>query len=323
MFGRLGGDRRVILVAFGVSSLIAVAVGAWVCARHGVPARLWGLNLAAWMVGAVAAVLIGGATAARRGWVVVYVTPFLLAASLAFPGRDGVHRWVSAGPLQVNIAMLILPMFVVALAATRSGQPGRWLAALACLLVLGLQPDASQATALGLALTVILGGEAVAPRWRLASLAAIWGFVAWAWVRPDPLEPVPPVEEIFRLAAGQSTLLAGRARLGCVVSGAAKRRRLAGRQDGGAGAGGASAGSSGRTGARSLPDPAGGPGAKSHPRRLAGRRSPLRRDGRRRADRPRPRQNPLRVRPGASGARVAPPFNVFCIQTMSTQRPCL
>ena len=207
MFGRLGGDRRVILVAFGVSSLIAVAVGAWVCARHGVPARLWGLNLAAWMVGAVAAVLIGGATAARRGWVVVYVTPFLLAASLAFPGRDGVHRWVSAGPLQVNIAMLILPMFVVALAATRSGQPGRWLAALACLLVLGLQPDASQATALGLALTVILGGEPVAARWRLASLAAIWGFVAWAWVRPDPLEPVPPVEEIFRLAAGQSTLL--------------------------------------------------------------------------------------------------------------------
>ena len=207
MFGRLGGDRRVILVAFGVSSLIAVAVGAWVCARHGVPARLWGLNLAAWMVGAVAAVLIGGATAARRGWIVVYVTPFLLGASLAFPGRDGVHRWVSAGPLQVNIAMLILPMFVVALAATRSGQPGRWLAALVCLLVLGLQPDASQATALGLALTVILGGEAAAPRRRLAGLAAIWGFVAWAWVRPDPLEPVPAVEEIFRLAAGQSTLL--------------------------------------------------------------------------------------------------------------------
>lgn len=218
MFGQLSGDRRVTLAAFGVCSLIAVGVGAWVCARHGLPARLWGLNLAAWMMGGAAAFVLGRATAAKSGWIVVYGTPLLLAASLAFPGRDGVHRWISAGPVQANIAMLILPMFVVALAATRSGQVKRWLAALACLLVLGLQPDASQATALGLALTVILAPEALPARWRLVGLVAIWGLVAWTWARPDPLEPAPAVEEILRLAAGQSTLLAALGALALAVS---------------------------------------------------------------------------------------------------------
>lgn len=185
-------------VGFGAASLLAVAAGAFACARSGVPAAAWGANLAAWGAGAVAAALV-----ARWGARLLPVAPWIallgLLATLLGPDPDGVHRWVRAGPVTVNVAMLVVPALVVALAARGERT---WIAAFGCLGLLVAQPDASQATALGGAMALV----AVRSRPALAGASVV--LAGLAWLRPDPLAPVAHVEGILGLAAEISPLLA-------------------------------------------------------------------------------------------------------------------
>jgi hypothetical protein len=196
--------------AYAVASLAAVAVGALVCALSGVPAALWGRNLAGWLVGALAAAALGRWAGARAFGVVAVLAPLGVAASQLDPGQEGVRRWLDLGPLYVNAAMLLLPALAVALAVLAERSAWWWAPALLAQAVLVLQPDASQAAAVALALSVVaLGPGAGRPPWRWALPLVALPLAAVAWTRPDPLQPVAEVEEVIQLAAGVSPLLAG------------------------------------------------------------------------------------------------------------------
>jgi hypothetical protein len=193
------------LPAFAATSLLAVAIGAVVCAQSGVPAGLWGRNLGAWLVGGLAAAALSRAAGPRTLVAVLVLAPLGVAASMLGEGQQGVHRWLDLGPLSMNAAMLLLPVFVVALAAQRAAWA--WIAALLILAILVLQPDASQATAFALALCVAaLSLRRPSARWATALVAL--SLAALSWTRPDPLAPVPEVEQIIQLAATLSPALA-------------------------------------------------------------------------------------------------------------------
>ena len=202
-----GSDR--LLLLFGLLSLGAVSVGAVVCAMSGVPAGLWARNVAAWLVGALAAAGMTAIAGRRALPFILWWAPALLAAALLSQGQEGVHRWVNAGPVSLNVAMLVLPLAVVALAGLCGARRWPWLPALACLGVLVAQPDASQATAFGLALVLVASVCATGRMLKAAVILASSGLVTAAWLRPDPLQPVPEVEDIMELAYALSPLLAG------------------------------------------------------------------------------------------------------------------
>jgi len=197
------------LPAFAATSLFAVAISALVCAQSGVPAGAWGRNLAAWLAGGLAAAVLGRLAGDRTRLAVTVLTPFGLAAPMLFEGQEGVHRWLDLGPLYVNAAMLLLPAFVVALVLVAQRSDRCWVPAMFGLGVLILQPDASQATALAAALCVAMLGarKPSAPLRRAVVLIALL-LAAVSWTRPDPLAPVPEVEEVLQLAAGLSRWLA-------------------------------------------------------------------------------------------------------------------
>ena len=197
------------LPAFAATSLAAVAVGAVVCALSGVPAGSWGRNLAAWLVGALAAAALARWAGVRTLCAVALLTPLGLAATMAGEGQEGVHRWLDLGPLYVNAAMLLLPAFVVALAVLTQRAAWWWIPALLTLGVLVLQPDASQAAAFALALCVIALGVRNRPAWfGWGVVVAAVSLAAFSWTRPDPLAPVAEVEEVIGLAAALSPWLA-------------------------------------------------------------------------------------------------------------------
>jgi hypothetical protein len=109
----------------------------------------------------------------------------LTAATLLAPGLEGVHRWL--GPLQMS--PLAAPWV---LSALTQGRPSAVPLALVLQAVHVAQPDAGQATAFGIAAMVAAARRRVAL--PLAAMAAL------AWMRPDPLAPVPHVELILGLA---------------------------------------------------------------------------------------------------------------------------
>ena len=205
--GRFGQPDKLLAISGGLL-LLVVALGAWICAANAVPMAVWVRNLVAWAAGAATAFVLARASSAWVFPAVLLVTALLLAMTLFDPGQLGVHRWMGLGPLSINIAMLMLPSALIAMAALGAKVPWFWLLAMTCLAILVIQPDASQATALGAALTLIALTSAVPRFIRLAvSLGAVTAAGA-AWLRPDPLQPVPEVEQIHLLAWAVSPVLA-------------------------------------------------------------------------------------------------------------------
>jgi hypothetical protein len=195
-----------LIAIFAAASLSVVVLGAVICALSDVPTAVWIRNPAAWLVGALVAAALAVRPPPTLLPMVLLAAPATLAVTFLGEGLSGVHRWLEAGPLRLNAAMLVLPMLAVALACA-SGV-WRWVAALASLVLLVLQPDASQATALAAVVALVaLRGPEPAPAKALIAAAAT-GLAALAWLRPDPLEPVPEVEGILTLAAQTSPLLA-------------------------------------------------------------------------------------------------------------------
>ena len=194
-----GGER--FLAGFALLSLATVAAGCTVAAAHGVPAGSWARNLAAWGVGGVAA-WVAAARASRLSGILL-IAPAALAITLLDSGQEGVHRWIDVGPLHVNAAATLLPAAVVALAAI-SHRSWAWMAAASMLVLLVLQPDASQAAALGAGMIVVLASLRAPAPVRAGGAAATVLAVAAACMRPDSLAPVPEVEEIIGLAWASS-----------------------------------------------------------------------------------------------------------------------
>ncbi len=192
------------LLLFGAASLLAVGIGAWVCAQSGVSASIWGQNLAAWLVGAIVAAGLAR-TGGRLLPFAVAAAPLALAATFLSDGLEGVHRWIEAGPVRLNAALLVLPAGVVALAAESSRRG--WAVALLGLGLLARQPDASQASAYGASIALVAALRGPGPWTRVGLVLACAVLVGVAWLPADPLKPVPEVEGIIGLAFQLSPIL--------------------------------------------------------------------------------------------------------------------
>ncbi|PXW75065.1 hypothetical protein C7451_10733 [Blastomonas natatoria] len=199
-------DAR-LLALFALLSLIASGCGIAAMVLSGTPQIRWIPNIAAWAVGGGLAFAIARATPSPRAWIGIAVAALaLVAATLAGPDQQGVHRWLSAGPLFVNIASLTLPAAIVAMA--RLGAQHRLVPIIATLLaaILAIQPDASQAFALALAgFAILVTDKRIA---ALVTAICLVGIAALSLLRADPLQPVPEVEQIVQLAHAATPALA-------------------------------------------------------------------------------------------------------------------
>lgn len=134
--------------------------------------------------------------------------PAGLALTLASPGLDSVHRWTHLGPFQLNVAEIFAPPALVGLSMLGGSLRWPWVVAAVAMALLITQPDASQATALGGGIMAVVAFRASGQAFRWAAGALIAAAIICAWLRPDPLPPVPEVEQILRLAWDLSPLAA-------------------------------------------------------------------------------------------------------------------
>lgn len=202
-------DSTRSMVIFGVTSLVAVAAGCVAMAESGVASSSWLRSVVAWAVGGALAWLVGryGKPRSASAGAVVLTTAALIA-TLFDKGVDGVHRWLDIGPLHINAAALLVPALIVALAALRVTSPIGLVLTLGIATILLAQPDASQLTSFAIAASILMVRSGVAPGWKAFALLVAVVFAIAGWRRPDPLEPVAEVEQIFTLCLAVSPLLA-------------------------------------------------------------------------------------------------------------------
>ena len=215
MVRRVTSSIRVLLML--VAPLPALVVGVLLMRRIDVSPVIWGQQLAA---GLTLMVFCAGARIALRTtprsrpqeWAIVGIACLLLlVATLFHSGMDGVRRWVALGPLQLHAAFIALPILIIVFGGIVRRDDLRsatWVlpcALVAAAGVLVLQPDVSQASAFAVAVAVVLfhRRQASTGDWVAAGIVA--GGAVLAFSRPDPLDAVPHVEGIVRLAASAGT----------------------------------------------------------------------------------------------------------------------
>jgi len=203
--GQHPGSPRSALLSL-VASVPALAVGVLAMRASDLAAGVWGQNVAAWAAGALLGLGVWRARAPVPAPIVAVFTALFtlgaLVATLLARGMDGVHRWLSVGPVRLHAAALLLPLLLVALERLARVR-GWWVAALVAVGVVSallLQPDAAQATAVAAAAGVLLlpGVRRSVP--RVIAVVSLLVIAGLSWLRRDPLAPVPHVEEIVGLA---------------------------------------------------------------------------------------------------------------------------
>src|SRR6185295_20315707 len=127
-------------------------------------------------------------------------------------------RWLDIGPLHIHAAALFVPALIVGLAAIRMTSPIRLVLTCGIAAILLAQPDASQLTAFAIAACVLLVRSGVAPGWKTAGVLVAVVFAIAGWRRPDPIEPVAEVEQIFTMCLAVSPFLASIAGLALAVA---------------------------------------------------------------------------------------------------------
>jgi cell division protein FtsW (lipid II flippase) len=182
----------------------------------GAPSRYLLVNLAALVLGAGSWLALGRASSSR----VVGVGPAILILALpllltGFFGMavDGASRWVSAGPLTLQVSLIVLPVMLVLYARRPDaiGTAGMIAAALA----LAIQPDRAMA---GVLVAGLLGVVCAAPG-RLAFAATAASLLAFGRTLtiPDSLPAVPYVDHILYTAFDVHPLAGMAVALGAVL----------------------------------------------------------------------------------------------------------
>ncbi len=207
-----------------LSACVPVLVGTLIMVGGRAPFARWGGHVGAGTLGlALYAVLV--MTAARwrlsrpvATWAAIAAW-CLVASTLLSSGIDGMRRWHELGPVRVQPSQLLTPVLLVFAVGHLGRFPVRTHVLLVGLQAVHfLQPDAGQATALGVgAAGAILSTSG--PRWRYLLASLYLATAAVTWLRFDPLPPAPFVEDIVRRAFALTPVIgvAGVLSLGLLV----------------------------------------------------------------------------------------------------------
>lgn len=191
---------------FFIGPFLAILLGMYTVYSMGIPVDVFYPNIFGFVLGIPIVLYLAPKWSDKKENLVVIlsiISLFLFVAGFLFPGPRDVHRWLTLGPINVNIAMLVLPVVLFCLQQLvheKKVLHGFVLFAFVGT-ILGFQPDAGQATAFGLAGVVIFCRNKLSIWLKLGSvlLAAVTIFLAWN--RVDLLEPVEYVEEIIYMIA--------------------------------------------------------------------------------------------------------------------------
>lgn len=182
-----------------ICAMGAVAMGMAYMTAAGAPSRYVLMNFAALVLGASLWLGLGrvaGSRLAGAELVTLALAISLLLTALLGVRVDGAARWVTVGPLGLQVSLIVLPLMLV-LYARRPDQVGT-AAMIVAALALAIQPDRAMAGVLAAGLLALL----FAKRSRLPIMAASASVLAFGWtlLSPDLLPAAPYVDRVFYTA---------------------------------------------------------------------------------------------------------------------------
>jgi cell division protein FtsW (lipid II flippase) len=174
----------------------AVGMGMAYMSLAGAPPRYLLMNLAALVLGATAWLALGriaGSRLAGAGPALLALAGTLLLTALFGIAVDGASRWLSVGPLTLQVSLIAIPVMLV-LYARRPDAIGT-AAMIAAAVALAVQPDRAMA---GVLLAGLLGAAAASRnRGMMTAIVATALAFGWTLLWPETLPALPYVDGVL------------------------------------------------------------------------------------------------------------------------------
>jgi len=185
----------------------AVIIGVIVMYLNGVASVIIGQNIVSFLIGGLISAFIlsreDKMKVINNEGVAVFMAVMLLVLTFINSGMNGVHRWISLGPIKFYVASLILPIEIINLwKLIENGK--QWPSIIITIIVafvLLIQPDASQLTAFIIPMIILLWSKTRNNAFRFGISGILMIMIVVSWMHLDTLPPVSYVEEILSLSA--------------------------------------------------------------------------------------------------------------------------
>ncbi|SFN97837.1 cell division protein [Proteiniclasticum ruminis] len=188
--------------------LPAIVIGTVAMYMNGVSTIIWIQNILASLI-----VMLFSEFSWRKNKIIgrIYIVPLailLLLLTFLDVGLEGVHRWVSIGPIRFYVASIVLPLLIIGL--WKISKKSNWMTitiiTMSVSILLALQPDASQTTAFMISMGIILFNKTSKSCYRLGVSGVFSIILILSWLYLDSLPPVPYVEEIVKMVASMGVV---------------------------------------------------------------------------------------------------------------------
>ena len=138
----------------------------------------------------------------------IIVAVILLFLTFISLGIEGVHRWISVGPIKFYVAVIVLPIIIIDLWKLLQIRDW-WFSATITIVIsilLALQPDASMLAAFAIPMIILLWNKINNNIFRSFIVVLLSALIIISWVFLDGLPPVSYVENIVSLVANMGTI---------------------------------------------------------------------------------------------------------------------
>lgn len=195
-----------------IIALPSVVIGAVAMYFNKIPIGIWSQNIVALIISGYISYLFlkEKPKLVKRNTFgfIVPITIILLFLTFLYSGLDGVHRWISIGPIKLNVTNIMLPILIIELWRILKVL-NWWYSMIITILVsilLALQPDASQTTGFIFPMTILLFSKTNKSIIRYSCISLILVIPVISWIFIDSLPPVDYVEEIVSMVKNLGTV---------------------------------------------------------------------------------------------------------------------
>lgn len=183
--------------------LPAIIIGSLAMYINDVSINIWSQNIFGLIIAMLLYYLISRKPKIIGNIFTIPISIILLLLTFLDSGLEGVHRWVSIGPIRFYIASIVLPILIMGLWRILK-TTNWWIPAIISIgvsLLLASQPDASQTTAFIIPMAIILFSKAKNNYFRYSVLGVLSLIIISTWIYLDNLPPVAYVEDIVKMVS--------------------------------------------------------------------------------------------------------------------------
>lgn len=188
-----------------IVSIPAVIIGVIAMIHSGVPVYIWIQNIASLVIGGgISYIILSNDIKIKKSFSpyrITIVSIVLLISTFISSNVEGVHRWISIGGISLNIAMIVIPMTIIALERVLEikGFITYSIITIGIAILITMQPDASQLTGFAIPMIIIMLCKCSKSIGRNIIIGLLFILIILSWMFLDSLQPVDYVEKILGL----------------------------------------------------------------------------------------------------------------------------